>query len=100
MRKERDKLKGICEEILSCADLSHMAGRAVGVMKGEQVFTEAAGFRNTEAADRLSENAVFHCASISKTFTSTGIMKLVDEKKLNLQDRLVDLLPYLSIAAE
>ena len=100
MIKERDKLKGICEEILSCADLSHMAGLAVGVMKGEQVFTEAAGFRNTEAADRLSENAVFHCASISKTFTSTGIMKLVDEKKLNLQDRLVDLLPYLSIADE
>ena len=54
-------------------DLSHMAGLAVGVMKGEQVFTEAAGFRNTEAADRLSENAVFHCASISKTFTSTAV---------------------------
>ena len=98
MVKDRDKLKKICEETLSGADLSRMAGLAVGVMTGDEMFTGAAGFRNAETADSLLADAVFHCASISKTFTSTGIMKLVDEKKLDLQDRLVDILPYLSIA--
>ncbi len=96
--EKRDRLEAICRGALESADLEHMAGLALGASVGDEVFTGAAGFRNAAAGAGLTAEDVFHCASISKTFTSTGIMKLADEGKLSLDDRLAELLPYMSIA--
>lgn len=98
MAKETAKLADICRGVLDTASLNDMAGLAMGLMIGDEIFVDSRGFRNYITGDKMKPNDIFHCASISKTFTSTGIMKLVDQKKLDLQDKLVDLLPYLSIA--
>ena len=98
MGKETDDLRYICEKTLDSADLQRMAGLAMGVAVGDSEFVGARGVRNVVNGAPLEADDVFHCASISKTFTSTGIMKLIDDEKLSLEDRLADLLPYLSIA--
>lgn len=98
MTKGTAKLADICRSVLESADLGSMAGIAIGLLVGNETFVDAAGYRNYASKDKMKPDDVFHCASISKTFTSTAIMKLVEQKKLDLQDKLVDLLPYLSIA--
>lgn len=51
-----------------------------GVMKGDSILLEK-GFG-------VPSNAVFRVASITKTFTSTLIMQLVEKGKLNLDSRI------------
>ncbi|MEM6697868.1 MAG: serine hydrolase domain-containing protein, partial [Bacteroidota bacterium] len=41
----------------------------------------------------ISDSTMFHIASITKVFTATAIMQLVEKKELSLDDRLVDVLP-------
>lgn len=98
MEKETGRLAAICDRVLDLADMERMAGLVLGVCVGDEMFTGARGCRNIATGAELKADDVFHCASISKTFTSAGIMKLVDEGKLSLDDRLADLLPYMSIA--
>lgn len=98
MTKETTGFSEICEKVFDAADLDNMAGIAIGILAGDKIYADARGFRNYETGAEMNADTVFHCASISKTFTSMGIMKLVDEEKLSLDARLVDLLPYLSIA--
>lgn len=98
MEKGTMKISRICEKILAAADLENMAGLAVGIMAGGEICTGTRGYRNIENGELMDADTIFHCASISKTFTSTAVMKLVEEGKLRLDDKLVDVLPYLSIA--
>ncbi len=97
MIKGRAELDRICEEVLDAAELDNIAGIAAGIMAGDEICTGARGYRNAESGAPMKPETVFHCASISKTFTSTAVMKLVEEGKLALSDKLAEVLPYLSI---
>lgn len=61
-------------------------------------FVGVRGYRDYDARTPLQKDDIFHCASVSKLFTSSAIMKLVEAGALNLNDRLCDLLPNLHIA--
>ena len=88
-------LKEKCEDFLDRAmEIYDVPSVALGVMIGDERFTGARGYRNYMTKDPIDKDDVYHCASASKMMTATGIMKLVDEKKIGLEDRLVDLLPY------
>ena len=88
-------LKEICESFLDKAmEIYDVPSVALGVMIGEERFTGARGYRNYTTKDPIDSDDVYHCASASKMMTAVGTMKLVDEKKISLEDRLVDLLPY------
>ena len=95
MAKEGFKLNEICEAFLDKAmEIYDVPSVALGVMVGDERFTGARGYRNYLTKDPIDKDDVYHCASASKMMTAMGIMKLVDEKKIDLNDRLVDLLPY------
>ncbi len=101
MAKENINLNEICENFLDTViDLYDVPGVAVGVLMGDRTFAGVRGYRNYLTKDPLEMEDVFHCASVSKMMTGTAVMKLVDEKKLDLEDRMVDLLPYLSMTDE
>ena len=95
MVKEGLKLNDLCGAFLDKAmEIYDVPSVALGVMIGDERFTGARGYRNFITKDPIDKNDVYHCASASKMMTAMGIMKLVDEKKIDLDDRLVDLLPY------
>ncbi|MDO4545438.1 MAG: serine hydrolase domain-containing protein [Bacillota bacterium] len=108
MQKDKRKFHQICEDFLDRSmELYDVPGLVIGVRWGDGhktgpgdalTFTGARGYKNYMTKDPLQADHIFHCGSVSKLFTSMGIMKLVEEGKLDLQERLVDLLPYLSIA--
>ena len=55
---------------------------------GKVIFSKSYGFSNFETKDLLNENSMFDLASVSKQFTAAGILLLMQEKKLSLNDSL------------
>ena len=99
--QSNEKITGALESFLDeTYDLNDLPGLAAGVYCGGLglTFTGARGYADYLNRVPLHENDVFHCASVSKLFTSTAIMKLVEAGALRLDDRLAELLPDLRIA--
>ncbi|HEX6474534.1 MAG TPA: serine hydrolase domain-containing protein, partial [Candidatus Limnocylindria bacterium] len=53
-----------------------------------------------DGLSRLDGNSPFAIASITKTFTATLTLQLIDEGRLRLHDRVVDLLPGIQVPAD
>lgn len=63
------------------------------IEKGKMVFSKAYGFADVESGKKLDVNTKLKIGSITKTFTATMIMQLVDEKKLTLETKLSKFYP-------
>lgn len=62
-----------------------VVGVSVAVMQGGKlVFGEGFGWENREEGREATANTRFRLASVSKPITATGVMKLVEEGKLDL----------------
>ncbi len=69
-------------------------GMSIGVVKdGKLAFAKGYGKRDLNKPEIVDENTVFQLASLSKAFTAAGIGILIDEGKLNWDDKVVDHLP-------
>lgn len=55
---------------------------------GQLVYVKGYGFADREKNQRVTPNSLFRIASISKPVTSIAIMKLMEEKKLRLDDKV------------
>ncbi len=60
---------------------------------GAVVFSKAYGFADVDSNKKLDENTKLKIGSITKTFTATMIMQLIDEKKLSLETKLSKFFP-------
>ena len=60
---------------------------------GNVVFAKAYGFADIETNKKLDENTKLKIGSITKTFTATMIMQLIEEKKLSLDTKLSKFYP-------
>jgi CubicO group peptidase (beta-lactamase class C family) len=64
-------------------------GAAIAIVdNGKTVFKKAYGIANLETETPVSVNSVFELASVSKQFTAAGIMLLVEEGKVKLDDSI------------
>jgi CubicO group peptidase (beta-lactamase class C family) len=63
------------------------------IMKGNKIFEKGYGFIDRENAIPASPSSIYPIGSISKQFTAAAIMKLVEEKKLKLDDPVGRYLP-------
>lgn len=62
-------------------------GLSIAVTKNEKlVYVKAYGKADTEAGTELTTEHKFRMASVSKPVTSVAIMKLIEEKKLSMDD--------------
>ncbi|HNW52640.1 MAG TPA: serine hydrolase [Bacteroidales bacterium] len=62
--------------------------------KGKPILSKGYGYANVEWQVPNTPQTKFLLASISKTFTATMVMKLVDQGKLSLDTRLSDVLKW------
>lgn len=92
--QEKKDYKELYKYIQTAIDSFNMPGLAVGVIKNnEVVFLEGFGYRNTETKKKVDENTVFGIASCSKAFTAASVAILVEEGKLNWNDKVIDHYP-------
>ena len=62
-------------------------GLSVAAVKdGKLIYTHSFGYKNLETKTPLSDNDIFRIASISKSFTSVGLMQMIQKKKISLDD--------------
>lgn len=64
------------------------------VKKNKLVYNQSFGYSNLQNKTPLTNNHIFRIASISKSFTATGIMQLVEAGKLSLQQDISELLGF------
>jgi CubicO group peptidase (beta-lactamase class C family) len=75
-------------------DKHSVPGLSIGVVQGDDlVFCEGFGYAEIESKTRMDPARRQCIASITKTMVGLCTMALVDEGKLRLEDRIVDLLP-------
>ena len=66
-----------------------ITGLSVAVVKdGRLVYTKGFGYADKERGVKMKPHHLLRMASISKLFTATAIMKLVEEGKLSLTDKV------------
>ncbi|WP_242929078.1 serine hydrolase domain-containing protein [Pontibacter vulgaris] len=64
-----------------------VVGLSVAVVKkGDIIYSKAFGLKDIETNKPLAQNDIFRIASISKSFSATAIMQLVEAGKLSLED--------------
>ena len=69
-------------------------GIAVAIVKdGQIVHAKGYGVRSIETKQKVDANTLFGIASNSKAFTAAALAMLVDEKKLNWDDRVTKYIP-------
>lgn len=74
---------------------TEMAGLAVAVVKDNRIiYTHSFGLKDIEANTPLTGECLFRIASISKSFTATSLMQLVEARKLSLDDDVSDLVGF------
>ncbi|MDQ6477456.1 serine hydrolase domain-containing protein [Dyadobacter sp. LHD-138] len=69
---------------------------AVGIAlvnKDSTVWTAGLGIANLEKNTKATENTMFRIGSVSKMFVSLAILKLQQEDKVSLKDKVRDLVP-------
>jgi CubicO group peptidase (beta-lactamase class C family) len=72
----------------------HLPGIGIGVVQGgDLIFCEGFGFADIEAKEPLRPERRQRIASITKTMVGLCALAAVDDGKLRLEDRVVDLLP-------
>lgn len=73
---------------------NNQAALAVGVTRGDEiVYARTFGYANIELSQKANMNTLFHIASVSKPFTAAAILKLVEQGKIQLDDRIIDHIP-------
>lgn len=83
------------KEIAAIMSQYDVPGLSVAVVKkGKLIYTHAFGYKNREKQIPLTDKDVFRIASISKSFSATSIMQLVQKKKLSLGDDVSNLIGF------
>jgi CubicO group peptidase (beta-lactamase class C family) len=73
-------------------------GLAIAIVKdGQTVLMKGYGVREYRKNDKVDENTLFIIASNSKLFTGTSIAKLDFEKKLSLNDKVTQYVPWFKL---
>ncbi|MBX5484621.1 MAG: serine hydrolase [Myxococcaceae bacterium] len=75
-------------------DALPFAGLSVGVQQGTRRWTAAYGFRDLARRLRATPTTSYRFASITKSFTATAVMQLVERGRLELDQEIHSLVPY------
>ena len=78
----------------------HVPGAALGVLRDGRAEIRAFGVRSVEDPQPITNDTVFPLASISKTVTTTAVMRLVEQGKIDLRAPVRKYLPDFRVGDE
>jgi len=87
-------LDNYISDIFSVLQNDTMPGASVLVSQnGEIVYQQGFGYANIEKKIRVTPDTKFKIGSVSKQFTALAILKLSEEGKINIEDKLSKFIP-------
>ena len=87
--------KRISQAILQVMDEFQAVGVSAAVVKdGQIVYNQSFGYKDLETQTPLCNDDMMRIASISKSFTATGLMQLVEKGLISLDDDVSDLIGF------
>ena len=90
-----DTAKNIDEYINAKMEEIAIPGMAVSVIRnGEVILLKGYGYANVKRQKKVDINTPFNIASISKPVLGIALLKLVDQKKLDLDEDINSYLPF------
>ncbi|OHX64031.1 serine hydrolase [Flammeovirga pacifica] len=94
-KKEIKQIDTYFSQIINDWEVPSMS---VGIVKdGQLIFSKGYGTKEVGKKEVPDSNTLYAIASISKGFTATMISQLVEEGKLNWDDKVVNYLPYFEV---
>src|SRR5437764_7980702 len=85
--KVPDSLKEVRENIISHVQKGELVSMSVAVAQdGKIISEESFGYADKERKIPATPNSIYALGSLSKSMVSTGMMKLIDEGKVKLDD--------------
>jgi CubicO group peptidase (beta-lactamase class C family) len=94
------ELNWLDEAIRAEMDRWQVPGMSVGILKDGEVEIAGYGVVNLETGALVLPETLFQIGSISKTFTATLVLQLVDEGRLDLDVPVITYVPDLPLADE
>ena len=89
---QNEKAEADIQTIMKRLDV---VGLSVAVVKkGEIIYTHSFGVKDNTTNAPLTDENIFRIASISKSFSATSIMQLIEAGKLSLDDDFSDLVGF------
>ncbi|GAA5143478.1 serine hydrolase [Nocardioides marinquilinus] len=76
----------------------HVPGAQLGVLDGDDLVEVAHGVLNLRTGQRATPESVFQIGSITKVWTATVVMQLVDEGRFALDTPVAEVVPELRLA--
>jgi len=80
------------------AEKHHVPGAQLGILDGDDVVEAAYGVLNVRTGQPATTGSVFQIGSISKVWTATVVMQLVDEGLIALDTPVVEVIPELQLS--
>lgn len=82
------------DSFMNIMEQNHKAMGSLYISKdGEPVYQRSIGYADVKNTKPATESSLYRIGSISKTFTASIIMQLIEEKKLSLATRLSKFFP-------
>ena len=76
----------------------NLPGMVVGVLRNGDITVETYGVRSRETGEPVLPDTIYGIGSISKVFTATLAMRLVQAGKLDLDQPVIEIMPELALA--
>jgi len=75
-----------------------VAGMAIGIVRrGQLAYARGFGVRDLNMGEPVTEQSLFHVASVSKPFVATAVVQLACPAKLDLDAPVTQALPYFTL---
>ncbi|MCB0443000.1 MAG: beta-lactamase family protein [Flavobacterium sp.] len=88
-----EKEKAIAEFYTKKIGLSDFSGALLVSKNGKIIFEDYKGYANYASKTPISKTTALHLASVSKVMTATLVLKLVQENKIDLNEKVQTYLP-------
>jgi CubicO group peptidase (beta-lactamase class C family) len=94
------RFEALCGFVQNKMASKRIPGAAVGVLYEGEAYTAGLGVTNVEHSLDVTEDTLFQIGSISKTFTCTALMRLVEANKIDLDATVRTYIPDFRVADE
>lgn len=83
------------KEMNAYVDSVGVVGMSLAVVKDNKlIYSQSYGVKDITTGEPVDENTIFRIASISKSFTSTSLLQLVEQGRIGLKDDVSELIGY------